>query len=85
MLPTDGGDILASAAPKCSCNCHHHPTRINGLKPERVLSPTNEYVTSRLNEMDSVAPKENHGDVGTQTLSTGDIVVTKIYFNEATD
>lgn len=76
LLPAEG------EVTKCACNCHANKT--NGLKlQERVLSPTNEYVTSVLNADDEVSPKDNHANVGTQTLSTGEIVVTKIYFNES--
>ncbi|XP_030749258.1 uncharacterized protein LOC115877248 [Sitophilus oryzae] len=76
LLPSDG-DIV-----KCSCNCH--TSKINGMKPERVLSPTNEYVTS-VGQNEAIFAKENHSNISTQTLSTGDIVVTKIFFQEPTD
>ncbi|XP_030749051.1 uncharacterized protein LOC115877101 [Sitophilus oryzae] len=77
LLPSDG-DIV-----KCSCNCH--TSKINGMKPERVLSPTNEYVTS-VGQNEAIFAKENHSNISTQTLSTGDIVVTKIFFkNQQTD
>ncbi|KAG5870117.1 hypothetical protein JTB14_026000 [Gonioctena quinquepunctata] len=80
--------ILSSAAllpnnfGKCSCNCHAKLN--NGYKQERVMSPTNEYVSS-VKDNDPGIVKENHINVGTQTLSTGDIVVTKIFFNETTE
>ncbi|ENN75038.1 hypothetical protein YQE_08353, partial [Dendroctonus ponderosae] len=77
LLPTDGEPA------KCCCNCHNN--KVNGLKVDRVLSPTNEYVSSILEVGDIVDAKENHSNVSTQTLSTGEIVVTKIFFNEATD
>ncbi|CAH1112027.1 unnamed protein product [Psylliodes chrysocephalus] len=64
---------------KCTCSCHCKLN--NGYKHERVVSPTNEYVSS-VKDNDPGIVKENHSNVGTQTLSTGDIVVTKIYFNE---
>nr|XP_023027846.1 uncharacterized protein LOC111515877 [Leptinotarsa decemlineata] len=81
--------ILSSAAllpsensSKCICNCHGKLN--NGYKQERVMSPTNEYVSS-VKDNDPGVAKENHQNVGTQTLSTGDIVVTKIFFNETTE
>lgn len=77
LLPTDGEPA------KCGCNCHNN--KVNGFKVERVISPTNEYVSSILEVGDIVDAKENHSNVSTQTLSTGEIVVTKIFFNEATD
>lgn len=74
LLQQSEGDIG-----KCCCNCHGKLN--NGYKQERVLSPADEYVSCvGINEPDMV--KENHSNVSTQTLSTGDIVVTKIYFNE---
>lgn len=67
--------------PKCSsCGCHLN--KIGG-KFERVVSPTNNYVAT--NDDRVVEFKENQASFGTQTLSTGDIVVTKIYFNESAD
>lgn len=73
--------LLPSEDGKCSCNCHKLN---NGYKNERVVSPTNSFVSS-VKDTDPGCVKENHDNVGTQTLSTGDIVVTKIYFNEATE
>ncbi|CAG9861325.1 unnamed protein product [Phyllotreta striolata] len=78
-------DATATATPgggRCTCSCHCKLN--NGYKQERVVSPTNEYV-SGVRDDDPGVVKENHANVGTQTLSTGDIVVTKIYFNEATE
>ncbi|KAJ8954246.1 hypothetical protein NQ318_005842 [Aromia moschata] len=71
LLPTDNDPN------RCSCNCHAGKLN-NG---ERVLSPTNEYVSS-VRDDDPGIVKDNHSNVSTQTLSTGDIVVTKIYFGE---
>ncbi|KAL1502086.1 hypothetical protein ABEB36_007284 [Hypothenemus hampei] len=83
--------ILTSAAllpvendTKCCCNCHSN-RKANGLKSDRVLSPTNQYVSSVLSETDIIKAKENHCNIATQTLSTGDVVVTKIYFNEISE
>ncbi|XP_072381573.1 uncharacterized protein egl [Diabrotica undecimpunctata] len=67
---------------KCTCSCHCKLN--NGYKHERVVSPTNSYVSSVVDNEPGIV-KENHSNVGTQTLSTGDIVVTKIFFNEATE
>ncbi|XP_066251483.1 egalitarian protein homolog isoform X1 [Euwallacea similis] len=77
LLPMDGNVV------KCTCNCHC--SKINGVKSERMLSPTNQYVSSVLSESDVVQVKENCSNVSTQTLSTGEVVITKIYFNEATE
>lgn len=68
---------------KCgTCGCHSN-SRLGGKGGERVVSPTNNFVAS---ENDGhVQLNENQASVGTQTLSTGDIVVTKIYFNENAD
>ncbi|XP_050311635.1 uncharacterized protein LOC126747172 [Anthonomus grandis grandis] len=80
LLPTIDGDV----AKCCSCNCHTN--KPNGLKStDRVLSPTNEYVSSRMDDNDIGEIKENHSNIGTQTLSTGEIVVTKIFFTEPTE
>uniref|UniRef100_A0A6P7FEZ2 Uncharacterized protein LOC114328693 n=1 Tax=Diabrotica virgifera virgifera TaxID=50390 RepID=A0A6P7FEZ2_DIAVI len=67
---------------KCTCSCHCKLN--NGYKQERVVSPTNSYVSSVTDNEPGIV-KENHSNVGTQTLSTGDIVVTKIFFNETTE
>ncbi|KAJ8932615.1 hypothetical protein NQ314_014545 [Rhamnusium bicolor] len=77
LLPTDNDPS------KCTCNCHSNKLN-NGYKQERVMSPTNEYVSS-VKDNDPGYVKENHRNVSTQTLSTGDIVVTKIYFSETTE
>lgn len=59
----------------CSnCSC-----KLNGFKQERIVSPTSDYVSS-VKDDDPDIVKEHHRNVGTQTLSTGDIVVTKIHF-----
>ncbi|XP_044260106.1 egalitarian protein homolog [Tribolium madens] len=72
--------ILSAAAflptGKCQCTCHK-----NGHNGERVISPTSSFK----GEDREVEVKSNHSNVGTQTLSTGDIVVTKIFFNENTE
>ncbi|XP_056636056.1 uncharacterized protein LOC130444815 isoform X1 [Diorhabda sublineata] len=67
---------------KCTCSCHCKLN--NGYKQDRVVSPTNEYVSSVKDDDDGMV-KANHSNIGTQTLSTGDIVVTKIFFNESTE
>lgn len=65
---------------KCAgCGCHSSKTSGKG---ERVVSPTNSFSSAEGTE---VPLKENQASVGTQTLSTGDIVVTKIYFNEGAE
>lgn len=67
--------------PKCN-NCGCHLNKIGG-KIERVVSPTNNYMAT--NDDREITLKENQASVCTQTLSTGDIVVTKIYFNESAE
>lgn len=80
LLPSDPETSLEPVSNQnCSCNCH---SKIYG--EGRVLSPTNRYINQN-GSAEDVAAKENHHNVETQTLSTGDIVVTKIYFNEATE
>ena len=47
----------------------------------RILSPTNCFISIQSNEdNDCVSIDDNHSSVATQTLSTGDIVITKIFF-----
>lgn len=80
LLPSENE---VSVTNKCSCNCHLGKNgSIAALfdPNSRVLSPTNRYES--FNGDGDVVYKENHTNFGTQTLSTGDIVVTKIYFNE---
>lgn len=69
---------------KCICNCHSNRLNNGYRQQDRVVSPTNEYVSSVKDNEPGFA-KENHSNVATQTLSTGDIVVTKIYFTETTE
>ncbi|RZC37667.1 uncharacterized protein BDFB_011183 [Asbolus verrucosus] len=71
FLPTDNSEAV-----KCHCNCHKLSNGYNN--GERVISPTNNFK----NVGEEVKVKHNHANVCTQTLSTGDIVVTKIFFNE---
>ncbi|XP_060532934.1 egalitarian protein homolog [Cylas formicarius] len=79
-LPTDG----MVEGVKCTCNCH--ASKINGLKMDgRVVSPTPGRFASRVSLNDPGIVKENHRNICTQTLSTGDVVVTKIFFNETTE
>lgn len=73
FLPTENSE-------RCHCNCHKFTNGFNN--GERVVSPTNNFKSG--GEKD-VEVKDNHANVETQTLSTGDIVVTKIYFNEHTE
>lgn len=73
LLPsTDDG----SPPVKCQCNCH---SKLNGYN-ERVLTPTGAYESVVVDN--EIGVKENHRNISTQTLSTGDVVVTKIFFNE---
>lgn len=69
---------------KCSCNCHSTKATLNrGLSEGKIVTPNSNYQSHTYNSFEFV--KENHINVDTQTLSTGDIVVTKIYFNETAD
>lgn len=59
----------------CSCNCH-------GVDTPIAPKPKSKSVNSRL----AVAErKSGRVDEGSQTLSTGDIVITKIFFKEDQD
>lgn len=71
LLPSEN-DTPKAVCSNCSC-------KLNGYKQERVMSPTSDFVSS-VKENDPGSVKENHRNVGTQTLSTGDVVVTKIHF-----
>lgn len=71
FLPSEN-DLPKAVCSNCSC-------KLNGYKQERVISPTQDFV-SCLIDTDLDILKENHRNVGTQTLSTGDVVVTKIHF-----
>lgn len=85
LLPNETNDSSPTPTTgKCACNCHTNKLS-NGYKNERVMSPTNEYVSSTKDNEPGIVKDSNHFNIGTQTLSTGDIVVTKIYFNEVTE
>lgn len=71
LLPSEN-DAPKAVCSNCSC-------KINGFKQDRVLSPTKEFLSS-VTDNDPSIVKENHHNIGTQTLSTGDVVVTKIHF-----
>lgn len=84
LLPLDNDNSsLDSQVNKCSCSCHEKNSFNRGLDEGKVVLPTGSFVSS--GTASPIAAKENHANVETQTLSTGDIVVTKIFFNEATD
>ncbi|KAL3270732.1 hypothetical protein HHI36_021257 [Cryptolaemus montrouzieri] len=83
LLPTSV-EGTADVNVKCHCNCHSGKQMNNGFKAEREITPSGNY-KSAIQGSGEVPPKGNHCNVDTQTLSTGDIVVTKIYFNEMTD
>ncbi|KAK5638366.1 hypothetical protein RI129_012661 [Pyrocoelia pectoralis] len=74
---------------KCCCNCHKISNTSRSAyfnENVRILSPTNCFVSIQSNEdYDSVTTDDNRSSVATQTLSTGDIVVTKIFFNETAE
>lgn len=73
LLPSEN-EVPKVVCSNCSC-------KMNGYKQERVVSPTKNFVSS-VKDIDPEITKENHRNVGTQTLSTGDIVVTKIHFEQ---
>uniref|UniRef100_A0A1Y1JWE7 3'-5' exonuclease domain-containing protein n=1 Tax=Photinus pyralis TaxID=7054 RepID=A0A1Y1JWE7_PHOPY len=74
---------------KCCCNCHKISNTSRSAyfnENVRILSPTNCFVSIQSNEdCDSTSADDNRTSVTTQTLSTGDIVVTKIFFNETAE
>ncbi|GLV36923.1 egalitarian [Carabus blaptoides fortunei] len=87
LLPSEHTDHVTvdNLIQKCSCNCHQSSRHTNNRELNRVVSPTGHFSSSSNDESEqrtSLSPRPNHIDAGTQTLSTGDIVVTKIYFNE---
>lgn len=51
---------------------------------ERVVSPTGAYAAAA-SEGEGPPAGDNRSHAATQTLSTGDIVVTKIYFTEGAE
>ncbi|XP_044762675.1 uncharacterized protein LOC123319800 [Coccinella septempunctata] len=83
LLPSNV-DLPNVELDRCHCNCHSGKHLNNGLKTDREMTPSGNYKSVAQNS-DEVPPKLDHSNVETQTLSTGDIVVTKIYFNEMTD
>ncbi|XP_065168308.1 uncharacterized protein egl [Atheta coriaria] len=58
----------------CSCNCHMNGTATN----EKIIEARAGFQSIPGEEI----PQEGKTSMETQTLSTGDIVITKIYFNE---
>lgn len=91
LLPLDNNenslDHQLANSKCCNCNCHGRNNFNDSkslLENGKVITPSGTFVSSCNNDS-TVATKENYLNVETQTLSTGDIVVTKIFFNEATD
>lgn len=72
---------------RCCCACHKNGNAVANNRSAyfsdavRVVSPTNRFVPVGDGSA-VVSLKENCRSAFTQTLSTGDVVVTKIYFNE---
>lgn len=64
------------------CGCHINRGS-NGMRQEKLISPSGNFVVA--DDDSKVTNKEGTVSVATQTLSTGDIVVTKIFFNEGTE
>ena len=86
LIPSEMPEIFTEVGlSKCYCNCHSvkvsHDRGPN--VGSTVIVPSGNYTEQ--GEYMSELLKDNHKNVQTQTLSTGDIVVTKIYFNEASD
>lgn len=78
----------SGSATRCSCNCHTNKaaTLNRGLNEGKIVTASSDYkIRNHDNNAYDINLKENHCNVETQTLSTGDIVVTKIYFNETPD
>ncbi|KAF5294367.1 hypothetical protein FQR65_LT10820 [Abscondita terminalis] len=72
---------------ECCCNCHKISNASRSAyfnENVRILSPTNCYVSIQSNE-DDYSHNANQCTSATQTLSTGDVVITKIYFNDAAE
>lgn len=84
LMPIGDSETTAiEMNPKCT-NCGCHLNRVsNGMKQERVISPTGNFVSVEGDKSSML--RDEVCSVGTQTLSTGDIVVTKIFFNEGTE
>lgn len=84
LLQNDNGAEIANNN-KCSCTCHSTKATLNrGLNEGKIITPNSGYQAHNNNACE-VAVGEDCNSVETQTLSTGDIVVTKIYFNETAD
>ncbi|VEN55968.1 unnamed protein product [Callosobruchus maculatus] len=75
LLSSNDSDSLGRC---CKCGCHNSFS--NGLKAERVMSPTSMEYISCVKDTDPEIVKENHKNIATQTLSTGDVVVSKVAF-----
>lgn len=89
-LPTENEQSLEPFSGKCCCNCHKVSNNANRSayfnENVRILSPTNCFVSAQGGvENHSSHVNENYCNVATQTLSTGDVVVTKIFFNESAE
>lgn len=84
LMPAADSDTTAiEMNPKCiNCGCHSNRVS-NGMKQERVISPTGNFISA--GDDNATIMKDEVSCIGTQTLSTGDIVVTKIFFNEGTE
>lgn len=73
-LPTDFNDGITK--PPWMCLNNQLSIGCNG---ERTISPTNSFENDSGPEIEA---KFNHAHVGTQTLSTGDVVITRIHFGD---
>lgn len=90
LLQNDTNGLEVANNNKCSCGCHSTKATLNrGLNEGRIITPNSGYQITHNNNYDKdnnrAGIKDGYHNVETQTLSTGDIVVTKIYFNETAD
>ncbi|KAI4455306.1 egalitarian isoform b [Holotrichia oblita] len=90
LLQNDTNGLEIANNNKCSCGCHSTKATLNrGLNDGKIITPNSGYEITHNNNYDNdnnrMGIKDGYHNVETQTLSTGDIVVTKIYFNETAD
>lgn len=66
-----------SPPPSCCCHCHRYPQGV-AISPQ--TSPPHS-----LNNVPSMSAFTSKADAQCQTLSTGDIVITKVFFPDSPD
>lgn len=72
----------AKVPPKCCCNCHQNGTPTSNPKPSKVLNGESNGTVSSSTVTVPTAFDKSYCDMSTQTLSTGDIVITMIYVKD---